>query len=187
MLTVWALATVGMSSSRAAASGDAKLERLILDDPGAGWVSAPPAVQKGLADLERRALSAVVQGRVAVAARVWRNGKDNLIVVLIATPRALPNSKQQARSAVLAMCASATSNPPASISDFAEIPGASEAVCSGQNPAGTNITGAGIAWPKKNLLVMMGGSGLSLEDAEALATEQAAALPSSGLKVGAQR
>jgi hypothetical protein len=85
------------------------------------------------------------------------------------------------------MCASATSNPPASISDFAEIPGASEAVCSGQNPAGTNITGAGIAWPTKNLLVMMGGSGLSLEDAEALATEQAAALPSSGLKVGAQR
>jgi hypothetical protein len=83
----------------------------------------------------------------------------------------------------LGLCASATSNPPDSVDEFRAIPGSAEAVCEGQNAAGTELTVVTIAWTKKNVLVLLGGSGLALPTAEALAKKQNAAIPASGVRV----
>ncbi len=118
----------------------------------------------------------------AVAAGAWTNGTDNLIVVLIATPKSLPDGKKQARTAVLSLCASATSNPPTSVGPFRGIDRASEAECSGKNAAGVDISGAAVAWPKKNVFALVGGAGVSLERAEALSAAQDDAIPA-GVRV----
>ncbi len=152
----------------------------IIRDPGTEWTPAPKSVESQLVTLERNLVSSVVRGRVSVAARAWQQGDNRLLVVLIATDEPLPSGKQQARSAVLSMCASATSNPPSSIGTFASIPGASEAVCTGKNPAGKELHGVGIAWTKKNVFVIMGGS-MPLSNAEAFAIRQNKAIPSSGV------
>src|SRR4051812_30062531 len=187
LLVVGVLALVALRAMPAAASGDATLDRWIVGAPGPEWVRGPSSVEEQLVEAERRAISGVVSGRVVVAARAWSNGNDDkAILVLIATPRALPDGARQARAAIIAMCASATSNPPSSIGEFAAIPQSVEAVCSGQNASGKDITGAGIAWPKKNVLVLIGGAGLTTPAAENLATRQDAAIPASGVDVDAK-
>ena len=60
---------------------------------------------------------------------------------------------------------------------FRGIEGASEAVCSGKNATGVDITGAAVAWPKRNVFAIVGGVGASLERVEALSTAQDDAIP----------
>jgi hypothetical protein len=183
---VVAFAVLGLSlvtSSPAVASGDARLDRLIVDKPAPGWTRASPAIEQNLAATEQRFVSAAVPGRVAAAARAWRSGDNRLIIVLIAAPRVVAHAAQQARAAVLALCASGTANPPTAVGDFTSIPNASEATCSGQNAAGQQVTGASVAWAKKNVLAILGGPGLSLQSAEAIAAAQDAVIPSSGVSI----
>jgi hypothetical protein len=168
-------------SPPASAAGDATLDRLIVNDANPGWEPLPSNFSEELASLEQRSVSSVSGESVSVAAQGWHDGAARLVVILVRFSDDVPVADRNARAAVISLCASATGNSPTAVEPFAGIEHSAEGNCTGKTASGDALSAFSISWAKRNVFVIVSGSGLSQSEVEAVATGQDAALPAGGV------
>lgn len=180
--TVVVVMTVALAPSWPAwAVGDAQLDRLIVNYTNPGWEPLPSSFTDQLASLEQRTVSAATDKSVTVAARGWQYGANRLVVILVAFPEDVPQATQNARAAVIGICASATGNAPTSVQPFGGIDNAAEGACTGKTTSGAALSAFSLSWVKRNVFVIVSGSGLSQLEVESVAIQQDGAIPASGV------
>jgi hypothetical protein len=160
------------ATSRAAAAGDASLERRIVNGAGPGWTQLPALTLERIAASERGAVSGATGKKVSVAANGWRKGEQSLLVVLIEFPDGVPPGTFKPRDAVVGACLTSTLSAPKSLKAYAAIPGSSEATCAGRNAAGQTIALTAMAWEEQAVFAVVIGDRFSPSELEKVAVQQ---------------
>jgi hypothetical protein len=178
-LVLVAVAMAG--ASRAAAAGDAKLDKYVVTFRAPGWSAWSKADLKVVVDAERQAMKAATTDPLLVAVKGWQNGNNRVFVVLTAFPHGVDAAEKNVRAAVMSTCASAVGESPTNQHAFAGGDVGSEGTCKGTSTSGNDVEGTVISFVQGNTLGLVVGTGATKAQIEALARKQTKALPAGGV------